>query len=239
VHLPSCRTKKIVAAPINAGNASKTTACLRQIVRQYKFPKSNDKGLIYLCEEGISGNQVELLGVVLTERHVHAHIKEKFPSYPLLEVENPALRALSVKGDLQWTEESIWEASNCFYIPTGTIVLVVYPDFFVREILSQYANFVKRNPDGTQGIMTPCPFCKTNQNTSHLIATRFRSMKRAAARVSSSRCSPLAVNWCNLQMLLFTLRWTQARNREKDGEMGPCCREDSVSHIQCVDQKNF
>jgi hypothetical protein len=42
-------------------------------------------------------------------------------------------------------------------------MFVVFPDVFVRDLLRRCPKFIKKNSDGTKGIMTPCPHCKSNK----------------------------------------------------------------------------
>jgi hypothetical protein len=62
-------------------------------------------------------------------------IKESFPCYPLVNIPNPSVRALEVKDGMRWTEESVWCAREYFYVPSGTQLLVLFPDVFNRDLL--------------------------------------------------------------------------------------------------------
>jgi hypothetical protein len=163
--------KRLVSEPSETykeykSGISKVTACIRKIVKKEWFPKVNSSGCVYRCPEGQSGKKAQINSVDLSEHEVRVLIQEKFPCYPLVDIPNASVRALQVKGGSSWTEESIWCARECFYVPSGTKLLVLFPDVFNRDLLRKHPKFIKKNLDGTQGIMTPCPYCKTNKRVS-------------------------------------------------------------------------
>jgi hypothetical protein len=81
----------------------------------------------------------------------------------LVNIPNPSVRTLEVKDGICWLEETAWCARECFYVPSSTQLLVLFPDVLDQDILQEHPKFIKKNIDGTKGIMTPCPYCKTNK----------------------------------------------------------------------------
>jgi hypothetical protein len=111
-------------------------------------------GSVTCCPEGQSGKKAAINSKTLTEQELQILIEERFPCYPLVNIPNPSVHALEVKDGTLWTEETVWCARDCFYGPSGTQLLVLFPDVFDRDLLRKHPKFIKHNIDGTKGIMT-------------------------------------------------------------------------------------
>jgi hypothetical protein len=114
---------------------------------------------------------------VFTEKQVIRHLKDQLPCFPIHNVESPILRAFAARTRAagRWTKESVQEAASEFLIPSGTKILVVFPELFYRDILFAYPEFQVIEKDEKQpekskvvGVKSPCPFCKTNKSVRFL-----------------------------------------------------------------------
>jgi len=148
-----------------SGNISKITKRLRNLVTLPFFPKISPTGMIYLSPKGKTGTDARKSRTTMTtDSEVRKHIRQHFPSYPIYKLPNPEFEALDLKGQGGcWTEKSIADAADLFYFPEHSEVVIVYPDLFNRKELRQYPQFCKLAGDGGIGVLTPCPWCKTNE----------------------------------------------------------------------------
>ena len=171
----------------NSARVSKITLRLRALVKKQYFPKISKTGLCYLSPNSKVGTAATKSRKTLaTDSEVRNHIREHFPNYPTYKLPNPEFDALDLKGQGgYWTSESAAEAANLFYVPEQTEVVVVFPDLFNRKELRKYPQFCKPCSDGGVGILTPCPWCKTNE---HVKFSQWNVQKwRARPRVSVGR----------------------------------------------------
>jgi hypothetical protein len=149
----------------DAASLSKIATCLRDLVSSDTFPRLNKEGGIYLVKKGLVGKQASNAAQYMSERETRQFVKKRFPANPLVDIENPEIRALAKKGDGRWTPDSIRQARDCFYIPASTRCIVVWPDLFDRDELIGLDLFQKKNADGNvTGVMTPCPYCQSNKH---------------------------------------------------------------------------
>lgn len=128
---------------------------LKILVKEAFFPKVGRCGQIYLSVDNAKQKKVGF-----TEDKTRLRIATHFSAYPLYKLPNPGIRAIAIKGKNHWTAETIAAAAALFYVPAQTEVVVVFPDLFDRQELSQYSQF--RTKEG--GVLTPCPVCKSNAN---------------------------------------------------------------------------
>ena len=90
------------------------------------------------------------------------YLEKNFPSQPIWMLANPELRAKKCKGEGDWTKETMAEAVAELYVPSQTQIALVWPDLFDRRELAKHPEFVKHNDDDDDGVLTPCPYCKSN-----------------------------------------------------------------------------
>ena len=64
---------------------------------------------------------------------------------------NPEIRALKTKGGTSWTSESIKKAAGCFYVPSQTEVLIIWPDLFDQTALLKDPRFCKMTKEAGGG----------------------------------------------------------------------------------------
>ena len=168
---------------------SKVTHCLRNVVAGDLFPKINDQGKIYLVKKGLHGQQAKKASQTLSELEVEQHIEKWFASHPYYDIANPEIRALSCKGQGTWTAETIREASDCFYVPAGLRVAIIWPDLFDRDVLKNHELFKTQ----AGGVLTPCPFCRSNKFVK-LLSFNVQKYQRRARRA-------VHVDGCNIPMI--------------------------------------
>ena len=164
--------------------ASKITERLRSLVRERFFPKISPDGYCYLSPHGKVGTDAQKKRTVLSDPEVQCLLKDHFPSYPLYKLPNPEFEAFECKGQGFWTSESVSKAADLFCVPAQTEVVIVFPDLFDRKELRKNERFrTDSNPDKVDsdggrddghdhrddsdegiGVLTPCPWCKTNSH---------------------------------------------------------------------------
>lgn len=166
---------------------SKITSYLRSLVSEKFFPKIDTEGIIYQTKQaGVRGTQAKKVRVELSESDIQNLISTRFPSAPQYVIPNPEIRALEIKGDSQWTPSTVKEAVECFYIPSGTRVVIIWPDLFDRPVLRKHKEYQK----GSR-VLTPCPYCGSNEYVKFLCFTVQKKPQRPRHTVNlDALCSP-------------------------------------------------
>ncbi|CAB9505543.1 expressed unknown protein [Seminavis robusta] len=66
--------------------------------------------------------------------------------------------------DPQWDQVSMKKAASEFEVPVDTQILICWPDVFHRDILLKFPEYRRQDSSsGRIGVLTPCPWCKTNK----------------------------------------------------------------------------
>jgi hypothetical protein len=110
-----------------------------------------------------------------TSAALAAHFALHFPQGAMHTVSSPEVRALAHKvenplttmfGVSPWSEEQKQLAAKEFEVPSGTRILLMFPEIFDRDILLKDLKFhckytdIKGKPQ--TGVKTPCPWCNSN-----------------------------------------------------------------------------
>jgi hypothetical protein len=178
-----------VSATVDSPSPSKVAHCLRNVVAGDLFPKINDHGKIYLVKKGLHGQQVKKASQEVSELEVKQHVEKWFASHPYYEIDNPEIRALACKGQGTWTAETIRQACDCFYVPAGLRVAIIWPDLFDRDVLKNHELFKTQAGD----VLTPCPFCRLNKFVK-LLTFNVQKYKHRPRRA-------VHVDGCNIPMI--------------------------------------
>jgi hypothetical protein len=140
---------------------------MRQFAKK-NLPKIDNDGFIFKARAGDVGRQAAAnRNVMWKDEHVEKYIHKQFPQYPRYCVPTAKFRALQEKGQGIWTDDTIKQAASCFLIPDETEILIIWPDLADRYWLRKDASFLKpvnETVSRLQGIMTPCPYCLSNNS---------------------------------------------------------------------------
>jgi hypothetical protein len=135
---------------------------------QKKLPKIDNDGFIYKALAGQVGSlSANNRNVMRKDELVEKYVHNQFPQYPRHCVPTAKIRALQVKGQGMWTDDTIKLAANCFLIPDETEILIIWPDLMDRHFLRKDSAFLKPINEtvcSEEGIMTPCPYCFSNNS---------------------------------------------------------------------------
>lgn len=63
----------------------------------------------------------------------------------------------------RWNAAAMKKAASEFEVPDGSKIVIIWPEVFDRDILLRYPQFCKKTADSKSGVLTPCPWCKTNK----------------------------------------------------------------------------
>jgi hypothetical protein len=155
---------------------------IRRLYGQPWFPKLDSNGLAYTPGKagarGWAAKQSQ--NVFRTEDALTKHLTQYFPQRAVHTVTEPEYRANLHKSggqsDLFGRQLSKFasaaaykKAASEFEVPSGTRILMVIPDLFDRDILSQHPQFCYKFKDPQTsktltGIKTPCPWCLSNEH---------------------------------------------------------------------------
>jgi len=129
------------------------------------FPRVDVKGVVYQIKAGKVGSASRMDRTDLTEDD----ILRQYPSNPLVQLPNSAIRASSCKkGNKHWNEATMKEAVDELLIPDDFRYIIVSPEVFDRIELAKHSEFVKTNEQGlVTGVMAPCIYCHSNKFVSH------------------------------------------------------------------------
>jgi hypothetical protein len=142
------------------------------------LPKLDPDGFFYTTT-GVSRASVkqrQVLGGSALRRHMktvcqdgHVHI-----------VPPPRERALEIKGVASWTRELRCQAQRCFQIPRGLRICLCWPDLFERHILRNHSEYCTAE----DGILTPCPYCRTHK---HVVQNGYTTHERSQRSAIDSK----------------------------------------------------
>jgi hypothetical protein len=142
-----------------------------------RFPSIDDtNGTIYLNEPGKSGKSAKNNRKTLSETALQGFLTKEFPQGAIHHTTNPETRArkhmnpagqqLLFKEGMaaRWDSNNMAKAAKEFELPGDIRIFLFFPEIFDREILKKYKQFDKVDSDGRKGVLTPCPWCKTNSH---------------------------------------------------------------------------
>jgi hypothetical protein len=143
---------------------------------------------------------------------LQVHLKRYFPHRPIHHATLVSDRALNHKhkqgcGQAQirfgreediWNEEKMRLCAKEFEVPTGTKILLAFPDLFDRDILRKHVRFqIRDNAGKVVGVRTLCPYCLSNKHVEMTGRSGYKDSVRTIAGYKERIPVICPIGYCN------------------------------------------
>ena len=138
------------------------TQYCRDFVR--KLPQVDDSGVPYKLEPSAGGKKGRPKESTKEKYQSITQLERDLPSNPHY-VTRPSERAKAHRPPHGlWDDFHMKLAREEFYVPAGLKIVLICPELYDRDILKDSSIHVKKSKTTSErdGLMTPCPHCKTN-----------------------------------------------------------------------------